>query len=416
MAAVVARGVLACGDDAGSAAPGADDAGADPDAIANGEDGGGDASSVTARWSVTLDLASSFAVTDAVYVAGANSIGTNVKWRVEKRSLLDGTLVPGFGNGGVLEVPLDPTDQMSGRVRMAADADSIYLVGNFGEFGVDRLERRNASDGSPVWSKDVLGCPSTPEREYVAVDGDFVYVGCFGVLFKHDKSTGDRSKSFNDGGSVTWPRPDYGGLAYSSLQGFFVKNGFAVGYGRRALGTTEEYTGFMGARKTSDGALGWEQAPPKPEVQGGASDGTGAFFATRVSGTWRLEKRVLATGEIDGAFGTGGAITGAPDEGGYSPLVATYGGQVYVATLQSSPAGYSTVVRAFDATTGAPVAGFGQQEGRVLTPHATKDINQADVVGILADETSLYTLQTDYSADGGRRYRLERRDRATGAL
>lgn len=424
-AAVVVRGVLGCGDDT-QAAGGLGDASVEPDGAASGGgDGGGgggggaeDGAAPAPRWATTVELASSFAVSDAVYVAGANSIGRNVKWRVEKHALADGALVPGFGTGGVLEIPLDPNAQMSGGLRIAADEDSIYLVGNFGEFGVDRLERRNASDGSLVWSKNVLGCPNTREREHVAVEGDFVYVGCFGVLFKHEKATGEYPKSFNDGGSVTWQRPDYGGVSYSSLRGFFVKDGFAVGYGRRALGTVEEYTAYIGVRRASDGSPVWERTPPKPEIQGGASDGTSVFFVTPVgvAGTWRLEKRALSTGEVDEAFGAGGQVTGEPDEDGLDSLVATYGGKVYVATLHRSPmVGISTAVRALDATTGAPVVGFGDG-GRILTPHATSDLNRAKIVGIIADETSLYTLQTDWSADAGRWHRLERRDRATGAL
>ena len=73
-----------------------------------------------AAWSIAID-------STAMYVVGFDFSPGNGQWRIEKRSLTDGSLVPGFGTGGV--VTSNPSTGTDGAVGIAIDSTAIYVVG-----------------------------------------------------------------------------------------------------------------------------------------------------------------------------------------------------------------------------------------------------------------------------------------------
>ena len=93
------------------------------------------------------DIANSIAIdADYMYVGGYDSVGTDARWRVEKRNLSNGALVSSFGSSGVLT--LDPTSGSDSVGEIAADSDFIYIVG-YDSTGSNqwRIEKRRKTDG-----------------------------------------------------------------------------------------------------------------------------------------------------------------------------------------------------------------------------------------------------------------------------
>jgi hypothetical protein len=75
-----------------------------------------------------LDAALGIAIgSTAMYVVGTDEIPGNRQWRIEKRSLTDGTLVSEFGTGGV--ITSNPSTSADGAYAIAIDSTAIYVVG-----------------------------------------------------------------------------------------------------------------------------------------------------------------------------------------------------------------------------------------------------------------------------------------------
>ena len=90
-----------------------------------------------------------------VYLAGAVSQSAgDLKWRIEKRDKITGALVPGFGSAGAVEE--NPTALVDGCFGIAIDATSMWLVGAqdvdavSASNGQIRIEKRKILDGSLV--------------------------------------------------------------------------------------------------------------------------------------------------------------------------------------------------------------------------------------------------------------------------
>ena len=86
----------------------------------------------------------------SLYVTGYENFGSS--WRVEKRSLGDGTLVPGFGTGGVVSVSSSGNPYGNKPYGMAIDGASMYLVGHLASPGATRpaIVARSLGDGAPL--------------------------------------------------------------------------------------------------------------------------------------------------------------------------------------------------------------------------------------------------------------------------
>jgi hypothetical protein len=119
-----------------------------------------------------------------MYVVGCDSSPDNEQWRIEKRSLADGSLVPGFGTGGV--VTSDPSMGSEAHA-IAIDFNAMYVVGWDGspEEWEDcqwRIEKRSLADGSLVTGFGtggvVTGNPGAVRdaAQDIAIDSTAMYV------------------------------------------------------------------------------------------------------------------------------------------------------------------------------------------------------------------------------------------------
>src|SRR6185369_3223646 len=77
-------------------------------------------------------------------------------WRVEKRLLSDGSLVSGFGVGGAVKTPVPATfGWLAARPSCMVLVGSVVFIGGFGQINLAgdvgwRLECRSVTDGSLV--------------------------------------------------------------------------------------------------------------------------------------------------------------------------------------------------------------------------------------------------------------------------
>ena len=122
----------------------------------------------------------------AMYMVGGDYSPGNLQWRIEKRSLTDGSLVSGFGTGGVVTVnPSTGSDAAQG---IAIDSTAMYVVGYDSSPGNDqwRIEKRSLTDGSLVSGFGTGGVvtnnPSTgseaasDQAHGIAIDSTAMYV------------------------------------------------------------------------------------------------------------------------------------------------------------------------------------------------------------------------------------------------
>ncbi len=129
---------------------------------------------------------------------------------------------------------------------------------------------------------------------------------------------------------------------------------------------------------------------------------------------WRIEKRSLLTGALSPSFGAGGVVTSNPS-GGYDVAIAAVsdGTSLYVVGYDMVPSflDYEWRIEKRLLSTGELVADFGTNGAVMVNPCASTDIPSA----VVDDGTSLYVVGYDY-ATGGWRWRIEKRSMTTGAL
>ena len=102
---------------------------------------------------------------DGLFIAGLDFTSGTGSWRVEKRRLDDGDLVPSFGEGGILAV--DPTPGWDGIHAILVDGRSLFLVGDAD--GEIRIEKRAAADGRLKTRFGVGGAVAFPGDDAVWV-------------------------------------------------------------------------------------------------------------------------------------------------------------------------------------------------------------------------------------------------------
>lgn len=282
-----------------------------------------------------------------VYVAGyehiPNGTGFKVAWRVEKRSLADGSLL-----WSQVPAPRTPNDAAKA---VAVDGTGLYVAGSELKSGDAnyqwRIEKRSLLTGAVVWT--VASNPSTAEDLVyaVAVDGTGLYIAGQQIvkggyeawrIEKRNLSTGALIWSvMNNPTSSDWgwnaDRPY--AIAVDST-GLYAAGGDA--------GVTDGLTWNMQwrleKRSLTNGAVLWTQ---RSNYGNGADiaysvalDGAGGMFVAGIdsapgSNEWRIEKRSTGTGAVVwsqvGDYSAGDDVASA---------VAASGSTFYVAGLDNA--------------------------------------------------------------------------------
>lgn len=259
--------------------------------------------------------------TDAsgVYIAGFDFVPGDKEFRLEKRYLSSGALIPGFGTGGAtVSNPTTNDDELSG---IAVDASGVYVTGTqdicLGCNGKWRIEKRDLTTGITIWSQisDPSGNPDGSNA--ITVDSSGVYVvGTVGISIfnwawrveKRDLLTGD----------TIWTRTiDVTFAGDSPLSITADPSGIYV------AGAIFDTTAGSGdkwrieKRDLTTGAIIWVQGGNGERAQGITHDTSGIYVVGDgiVSGSdynWRIEKRNLTNGTLIPSFGTGGIALSNP--------------------------------------------------------------------------------------------------------
>jgi hypothetical protein len=133
--------------------------------------------SVDLIWSITSnpsrkeDVALGVAIDQTgIYVVGSDSSQGNSQWRIEKRSLKDGSLI-----WSVTSNPSDDRDVANG---VAIDQTGIYVVGYDYSQGNSqwRIEKRSLKDGSLIWVKRSNPSRGSDGGKEVVIDSTGIYV------------------------------------------------------------------------------------------------------------------------------------------------------------------------------------------------------------------------------------------------
>lgn len=350
----------------------------------------GDGESVISDPSNHEDIPYSLALDDSyLYVAGKQSDydvsrGVRSRWRIEKRDKTTGALITAFGTAGVVES--NPSNLDDVPFDLTLDSHYLYIVGyasSDSDFGHRwRIEKRDKITGMLVTGFGANGVVEvTPRSAYeaalaVTLDSLHLYIAGYDEspgnndsqwrIEKRDKTTGALIADFGAGGVV------------ESNQDVPISGPYG-GEIARAITVDDSYIYIAGC----------DFAPKTYQM--------------------RIEKRDKITGDLVTDFGTGGMVQNWPTRG-----------QAYTIAIDSSSiyvAGYSMLnnmcrwhIEKRDKTTGSLMTTFSNGGMVTLT-----DMGESMVYALATDSCALYAAGYDFSGTGGPRWRIEKRDKTTGA-
>jgi hypothetical protein len=239
------------------------------------------------------DWATSVAVdSSGVYVAGFDNSPGNDEWRIEKRSLADGTLI------------WSKTDNLSNGIDrpigVAVDSSGVYVVGFDNSPGNDewRIEKRSLTDGTLVWTQTNNPSITGDEAIGVAVDTSGIYV------VGYDTSQGPEQwriekRSLMDG-ALLWTQIENPSTGVDEVWGVAVGSSgiYGVGSDNSPSPGSDNFEWRIEKRNLTDGAILWNQTEnPSNGDDWAASvavDSSGIYVVgyDTVPGNveWRIEK------------------------------------------------------------------------------------------------------------------------------
>ncbi len=249
-------------------------------------------------WSIAVDAS-------GVYIAGDDLSQGNLQWRIEKRSLTDGSLL-----WTQVENPSASADSIW---QVAVDGSGIYMVG-YDSYPGDlewRIEKRNLADGELLWTQANNPSAGADFAYDVGVDASGIYV--VGI----DASKGDdewriEKRSLTDG-ELIWTQTSNPSAGVDWAVGVAVDASgiYVVGYDTHP----RDLEWRIEKRSLTDGELIWTQMsnPTLGEASGiylgdrafgVAADSSGLYvvgfdnFPAADDVEWRIEKRALTNGEL----------------------------------------------------------------------------------------------------------------------
>ncbi len=279
-----------------------------------------------------------------LFIGGYDSSPGNRQWRIEKRLVTDGSLDTAFGTGGV--VTSNPSGGGDEVTAIRWDGTNLYVVGwdespgagdtewriekrsatsgtLIGGFGAGGVVTSNPSTGADVPTTalggslglDVAGYDSAPgdrqwriERRLLssgALDSSFANAG---VLTRNPSSGSDEVTAMAAGGLIVVVGTDESpgpGDSQWRMEGIRNDGSLDSGFG-------------VGGVITFNPSSGPDLLTAAVPLTGNWFFVAGSDAAPGVAGAdweWRLEERSFATGAFDPYWGTGGVITSNPTAG-----------------------------------------------------------------------------------------------------
>lgn len=374
--------------------------------------------------------------TDYIYSVGYDEAGGDRQWRIEKRSKSTGALVGGFGTGGV--VTSDPSSGADEATAVRVDADYIYVGGFDNSPGNDqyRVEKRDKDDGSLVTAFDSDGVftsnPGSGSDKVVDIDIDASYVYILGnrstFVARYEKidigsgayDTGFDGDGFLESSGATTNRNDPSAF---HIDGSYI---YMTGTESSNTGALSTQQIRIEKRSITDGSYdlgfdtdGWLNSNPTgSDADRGYDidiDGSNMYVA-EMQGTsgdyrWRVEKRALTTGALDGTFGSStGAVSynfsGSDDE---PTTIKADSNGIYVAGRDGAPTSFLRVAK-LNLTTGALDTSF-QNDGYARGQY----LGDTMIETVAIDANHIYTTGfTNFDSDSG--WLTEKRDIADGDI
>ncbi len=398
--------------------------------LSNGslDPGFGSGGSVTSNPSGGDDAPMAIAVdSEFMYVAGRDLQPVNHRFRIEKRRLSDGSLVSGFGSGGV--VTSNPTVNNDYANAISIDSEFMYVLGRdvTGTNWQWRYEKRMLSDGSLAAGFGTGGVVSTSgatdDRPYaMAIDSVFLYAaGCDSGpgdyrwrIEKRNLSDGSLAAGFGDDG-VLCSDPSAGD---DRIYGIVLQSGriHAAGYDS----VPGDLRWRIESRFASDGSTGAAMSSPAgsgpDSARALAADSDSIYVAghdaSPGNSQWRVEKRRIADGGFVTVFGSGGAVVSNPGSGSDSiAAIAADSSCLYLAGYDSVPGDRRWRIEKRSASDGSLVQAFGT--AGVITSDFS--LGDEEAAAIAADASWIYAAGVDMSAGGGQ-WRIEKRSASDGAF
>ncbi len=358
----------------------------------NVDQGGFGSGGIVTGGSTSTAISASAKDSTYLYAVGTNSSGD---WRIEKRLLSDGSLVSGFGTGGVV----DDVTASNAAYGIAIDATYMYVVGDDATPDF-RMEKRLLSDGSLVSGFGTggvyTGITATTTAYGIAIDSTYAYVVGYAGNARIDKvnlSTGVASTTLS--GVIASDR-DYAVAIDSTYL-------YVAGKDDTPDWRIERHN----LSDLANPASGWNTltgATASGTAFGIAIDSTNMYVVGSDSTPdFRIEKRLLSDGSLVSGFGTSGVATGDSASDTLDEIVID-STNMYVVGYNTT--GATTRVEKRLLSNGSLVSGFGTSG--VVTGSATT----SGAWSVLADTNYLYVSTEDSTPD----WRIERRSISDGSL
>ena len=338
------------------------------------------------------------------------------EWRIEKRNLADGSLM--------WDATSNPSPRMDEAYSVAVDTSGVYTVGldqSPGNFQW-RIEKRSLTDGSVAWTATSNPGTGVDEATAVANDGSAFYVVGFDsfCVGAYDCQSRWRVEKRNlADGSVIWTMRSHPTYVNDQPMGVAVdsRGVYVVGY--QGLAASNPPMLRVEKRSIVDGSLVWAQVLTDPAVQGSeavgvAVDGSGVYVVGSQLGYdnrygWRVEKRSLVDGSL--IWNT----TSSPSGQDMATGVALDGSGIYVVGSEAIP--------------GSPEWGIGKRRGpewriekrRLTDGSLVWNVTSNPSVGedvptsVTVDASGIYVVGIDM-LPGNLEWRVEKRHLTDGSL
>jgi hypothetical protein len=182
--------------------------------------------------STGYDIAADVAVDESgVYIIGYDSKKGNYRWRMEKRSLSDGSLI--------WLKTCNPSSSLDWATGVAVDRSGVYIVGSDSKKGNMRwrMEKRSLSDGSLMWLKTSNPSSDSDDSRGVSVDGAGLYV--VGSDNKKGNERWRMEKHSLGDGSLIWLKTVNPTINYDSIVDVASYDEHIYVFGRYSIETGE---------------------------------------------------------------------------------------------------------------------------------------------------------------------------------